>query len=123
MGVPMEGVDQQDPDLDPRMGVSLPIVQQVETFPANARTRVPRVGAIKASPILPPLETFSSSARIAAMIEASYTCDSCAEEVVIPVDLSAGAIQNYVEDCPVCCRANEIHVEIDDDEASVWAQA
>ena len=57
------------------------------------------------------------------MIEASYNCDSCGEEIVIPVDLSAGATQNYVEDCPVCCRANAIHVKIDDDEASVWAEA
>ena len=57
------------------------------------------------------------------MIEASYTCDSCGEEIVIPVDLSAGTTQTYVEDCPVCCRANEIHVKIDDDEASVWAEA
>ncbi len=57
------------------------------------------------------------------MLEASYTCESCGEEIVILVDLSAGATQDYVEDCPVCCRANEIHVKIDDDEASVWAEA
>ncbi len=55
--------------------------------------------------------------------EASYTCASCGEEIVIPIDLSAGANQEYVEDCPVCCRANLIHVTIHDDEASVWAQA
>ena len=57
------------------------------------------------------------------MIETSYTCDSCGEEIVIPIDQSAGANQEYVEDCPVCCRANLIHVKIDDDEVSVWAQA
>ncbi|TWT99172.1 hypothetical protein Pla108_01060 [Botrimarina colliarenosi] len=45
--------------------------------------------------------------------EASYVCGECGEEVVIPVDLSAGSYQEYVEDCPVCCRANVIHVEID----------
>ncbi len=54
--------------------------------------------------------------------EASYTCASCGEEIVIPIDQSAGANQEYVEDCPVCCRANVIHVKIDDDEASVSAQ-
>ncbi len=69
----------------------------------------------------PPTVPFS--ARISTMLEASYTCDSCGEEIVIPVDLSAGATQNYVEDCPVCCRANEIHVKIDGDQASVCAQA
>ncbi len=57
------------------------------------------------------------------MIEASYTCDSCGEEIVIPIDQSAEAKQNYVEDCPICCRPNEIHVKIDGDKASVWAKA
>src|SRR4051812_27395967 len=36
--------------------------------------------------------------------ESSYICDACGEEIVIPVDLSAGETQEYVEDCPVCCR-------------------
>ena len=55
--------------------------------------------------------------------EASYICDSCGEEIVIPLDLSEGSRQSYVEDCPVCCRANTIHVEIEDDgEAQVWAE-
>jgi hypothetical protein len=31
--------------------------------------------------------------------EASYVCDSCGEEIVVPIDLSAGASQEYVEDC------------------------
>jgi hypothetical protein len=54
--------------------------------------------------------------------EASYICDSCGEEIVVPIDLSAGATQEYVEDCPVCCRPNVIHFEVDgDDEVRVWA--
>jgi hypothetical protein len=36
--------------------------------------------------------------------ETSYQCDSCGEEIVVPIDLAAGARQEYVEDCPVCCR-------------------
>ncbi|QDT66574.1 CPXCG motif-containing cysteine-rich protein [Calycomorphotria hydatis] len=44
--------------------------------------------------------------------EASYICDACGEDIVIPVDLSQGESQEYVEDCPVCCRANVITVEI-----------
>jgi hypothetical protein len=47
--------------------------------------------------------------------ESSYFCDSCGEEIVIPVDLSAGGVQEYVEDCPVCCRPNVIRLEIDED--------
>jgi hypothetical protein len=55
--------------------------------------------------------------------ESTYICDSCGEEIVVPVDLSAGENQEYVEDCPVCCQANVIHVEIGaDGEASVWAE-
>ena len=56
--------------------------------------------------------------------EASYTCDACGEEIVIPIDLSAGESQEYVEDCPVCCRPNVIHVEIQDGgEFRIWASA
>lgn len=46
--------------------------------------------------------------------DASYLCDACGEEIVIPIDLSEGRSQVYVEDCPVCCRANTIHVELDE---------
>ena len=48
--------------------------------------------------------------------EASYICESCGEEIVVPIDISAGVRQQYVEDCPVCCSPNVIHVEFDDDE-------
>jgi hypothetical protein len=55
--------------------------------------------------------------------EAAYLCNACGEEIVIPLDLSAGSNQEYVEDCPVCCRPNIIHVEIaEDDEVRVWAE-
>ena len=56
--------------------------------------------------------------------EGHYTCNSCGEEIVVPLDLSAGLSQEYVEDCPVCCRPNLIHVEIDEDgNAQIWAEA
>ncbi len=53
--------------------------------------------------------------------EASYVCDACGEEIVIPIDYSAGEEQEYVEDCPVCCRPNIIRVHIDEDDVRVWA--
>ena len=49
--------------------------------------------------------------------EATYVCGACGEEIVIPIDVSQGESQEYVEDCPVCCRPNVIHIEIDDDGA------
>ncbi len=45
--------------------------------------------------------------------EISYICDACSEEIVIPLDLTEGVTQSYVEDCPVCCRANLIKVAVD----------
>jgi len=47
--------------------------------------------------------------------EAAYVCDSCGEEIVVPVDLSAGAHQDYVEDCPVCCHPMRLRVDVDPD--------
>ena len=56
--------------------------------------------------------------------EASYNCDSCGEEIVVPIDLSAGSVQEYVEECPVCCRPNIVHVELDEgEEVRVWAES
>ncbi len=42
--------------------------------------------------------------------EASYCCAACGEEIVVPVDRSAGTRQEYVEDCPVCCRPNVLRL-------------
>ena len=54
--------------------------------------------------------------------EASYVCESCGEEIVVPIDLSAGSEQEYTEDCPVCCCPIVVRVDVDDDgEVRVWA--
>ncbi len=53
--------------------------------------------------------------------EATYICDHCGEEIVVPIDLSAGGSQQYVEDCPVCCAPNVIHVQIDGGDTQVWS--
>ena len=55
--------------------------------------------------------------------EAIYICDACGKEIVVPVDPSAGTRQQYVEDCPVCCRPLVIHLEIDEDgEFHAWGE-
>ncbi len=55
--------------------------------------------------------------------ESCYICDACGEEIIIPLDLTEGINQTYVEDCPVCCRANTIHVAMTEDgSARVWAE-
>jgi hypothetical protein len=54
----------------------------------------------------------------------AYTCPSCGEVIDIALDRSGGDEQEYVEDCPVCCNPNVIHVEYFDDEVPrVWAEA
>lgn len=47
--------------------------------------------------------------------EASYVCGSCGEDIVVPLDPSAGEHQQYVEDCPVCCSPNEVFVDYEED--------
>lgn len=57
-------------------------------------------------------------------LDGTYVCPSCGEEIVITVDPSQGARQDFVEDCPVCCSPNRIGVELEGDEvARCWAEA
>ncbi|NOY30502.1 MAG: CPXCG motif-containing cysteine-rich protein [Planctomycetes bacterium] len=44
--------------------------------------------------------------------DAPYICGNCGEEIVVPIDFSAGPTQQYTEDCPVCCCANLLRIEI-----------
>ena len=57
--------------------------------------------------------------------EGLYICPACGEEIVIPLDPTGGRDQEYVEDCPVCCHPNVIHVEFDPEweEPRIWAEA
>ncbi|WP_182868107.1 CPXCG motif-containing cysteine-rich protein [Stieleria mannarensis] len=55
--------------------------------------------------------------------DGSYICDSCGEEIVIPLDPAGGHSQTYVEDCPVCCNPSVIHVDWDGAQARVWAES
>ena len=40
----------------------------------------------------------------------AYRCDACGEQIVIEADRTQGLEQQFIEDCPVCCRANVILV-------------
>jgi transcription elongation factor Elf1 len=57
--------------------------------------------------------------------EGFYTCPTCGEQIVVPIDTSGGTEQEYVEDCPVCCNPNVIHVELfgEEEPPRVWAEA
>ena len=62
-----------------------------------------------------PRPTRNRKRQPGADVEATYVCDSCGEQIVVPVDISAGSRQDYVEDCPVCCHPMRLHVDIDPD--------
>ena len=56
--------------------------------------------------------------------EAVYCCDCCGEQIVVPVDVSAGRDQTYVEDCPVCCHPHVLRLHLDESgEARLSAEA
>jgi len=41
---------------------------------------------------------------------ADAVCPCCGEEVSVRLDPGGGPRQEYVEDCPVCCRPWEVRV-------------
>jgi hypothetical protein len=56
--------------------------------------------------------------------EASVNCPYCGEAVTIGVDPAGGAVQDYVEDCQVCCQPWQIHLSYDEHGAAhVWVEA
>ncbi len=55
--------------------------------------------------------------------EAEVACPYCGETAVIGLDPGGGAAQEYVEDCPVCCRPWRVRVRYDEDGAAeVWVE-
>ena len=45
--------------------------------------------------------------------EAAVDCPYCGETAVIGLDPGGGSAQEYVEDCPVCCRPWRVRVRYD----------
>ena len=48
-------------------------------------------------------------------VVAEYTCPHCGETVEVPIDPTAGASQQFIEDCPICCHPNAIRLDLDED--------
>ena len=46
---------------------------------------------------------------------AHVTCPYCGESVEIALDPGSGAVQDYVEDCEVCCQPWQVHVRYQQD--------
>ena len=47
--------------------------------------------------------------------EARVVCPYCGEIVEIGLDPGSGAVQQYVEDCQVCCQPWSVAVSYDED--------
>jgi transposase-like protein len=45
----------------------------------------------------------------------SLQCPYCGENVELNIDGGGGVHQEYVEDCPVCCRPWQVQAWIEDD--------
>lgn len=45
--------------------------------------------------------------------DATVSCPYCGEATVISLDHGSGAVQEYVEDCEVCCRPWRVLVRYD----------
>ena len=52
--------------------------------------------------------------------ERQAQCPYCGEEVEVVVDEVGASDEEYVEDCPVCCRPWQVHVSREDGEVSVY---
>lgn len=45
--------------------------------------------------------------------ETQIECPYCGEQIDLLVDCTAG-LQDYIEDCQVCCRPINLHITVDD---------
>ena len=52
-----------------------------------------------------------------------YLCPHCGEEVDTDPDPGGGTAQEYIEDCPVCCRPNRIFATYLPDEDAYVVQS
>lgn len=55
--------------------------------------------------------------------EATVLCPYCGEAVVIALDPGSGSVQEYVEDCEVCCQPWAVSVSYHDGLADVSVRA
>ncbi|MEI8135660.1 MAG: CPXCG motif-containing cysteine-rich protein [bacterium] len=54
---------------------------------------------------------------------ANYRCAVCGESNETFVDEFAGANQEYIEDCQVCCRPNVLRIHIDEETKEITMTA
>ncbi|MGB8772075.1 MAG: CPXCG motif-containing cysteine-rich protein [Candidatus Korobacteraceae bacterium] len=57
-------------------------------------------------------------------MQCDFQCNYCGEWNSIHVDESAGLLQDYVEDCQVCCQPNVLSIRFDQrhEQFVIWAE-
>jgi len=60
----------------------------------------------------PEWEGGTLSAHLETESAAEVECPYCGEVVELVVDKAGGAIQDYVQDCEVCCQPWQVHVSL-----------
>jgi cysteine-rich CPXCG protein len=57
-------------------------------------------------------------------MQCDFQCTYCGEWNPIHVDESAGLLQEYVEDCQVCCQPNVLSIRFDQrhEQFVIWAE-
>ncbi len=57
-------------------------------------------------------------------IETTYMCAYCFQMNAITVDSTGGQRQEYIEDCQVCCKPNNLTIALSEDllSAEVYAE-
>jgi hypothetical protein len=53
----------------------------------------------------------------------TYVCPHCGEVVDTWPDPGGGERQEYIEDCAVCCRPNQITAAYSEDDGEFWVTA
>jgi hypothetical protein len=57
------------------------------------------------------------------VVTTSFNCAYCGTSNTTTVDLSAGETQEYIEDCQVCCRPNNLYVTGSRKSREAWIEA
>lgn len=48
-------------------------------------------------------------------VEGRTFCDTCGQEVFVPIDVTAGQHQDFVEECPICGSPMVLRADIQQD--------
>jgi hypothetical protein len=46
-------------------------------------------------------------------------CPYCGEEIEVLIDVGGGSVQEYIEDCEICCQPCSVRVVLGDEQAFV----